>query len=457
MNSRIERFVFPGWTILIESAYPWSRGRSLSKSSKPAPVYVGLWLPVGSRFERHKEHGLCHFLEHFVFKNPHALRWSQELERRGGEVNAVTAHEYTCFYFSCLNEDVKLGFSCLASLLAPLRFDKKHFKNEKQVIAQEILSVQDDIEEEFHNFILENLGLDTGLEHKISGEVSDVRALSFQQLKAWHEQYYRRGKKVLSVSGAIGAQEVLSLFARYFLRSAPHFQVKSKRSRAFDVKKDSSHPHYGKLPWNQPRLQTNRVFTRDRHTQHLYLGILFPLPGMFDRRRFAVNVIHQWLASGIASHLYRLIREELGLVYYIGGHLASFTDMGFYLIEASAEPKLMPEVLDRVLGELKKLSRKSWSPQWLQRYRQMILKQLWMSEHEGEGRMQSLGMNELFWGRPWRIEEYARFYEELTVTDIREAVKHNLCLSQARIYLYGQNGSLFGPYVKGLLPSSSAE
>ncbi|MCX7675309.1 MAG: insulinase family protein, partial [Bdellovibrionaceae bacterium] len=256
---------------------------------------------------------------------------------------------------------------------------------------------------------------------------------------------------------ALDATEVLRLFSKHFLRGSRLQGQRSPIPPPFDLKLNSSHRHYGRRPWEFPRFKPGPLYTRDRNTQHIYLGILFPLPGMFDRRRFAVNVIHQWLASGMASHLYRLVREELGLVYYIGGQLASFVDMGFYLIEASAEPKLMPEVLEVVLGELKKLPSKSWSGAWLNNYRQMVLKQLWMVEHEGEGRMQSLGMNELFWGRPWSIEEYVKFYEDLSLRDIREVAKHNLGLSQARVYLYGQKASWFGPYVKGLLPPSSGE
>ncbi|MCS6838109.1 MAG: insulinase family protein [Bdellovibrionaceae bacterium] len=427
-----------GLVVLLE---PQKVAPSLSGSV--GPFSVGIWLPIGSRFEKKGEFGLSHLVEHLVFKKKSVTNLVKKLEGKGADLNGFTSHEYTCFQVTCLNEDAEPALEFLGEVLKDLVLPEEEFEREKQVIIQEILSAKDDIEQDFHEFILKNSFPQTGLDRSIAGEVEELRQLRLVEVQSYHRHLYQRGRAVISVAGIFHPTRIRSLINEVF-----QFRKKIKWS------------DYGRL-WQGyfshfegsavSRALQPGVFIHERNTQHLYLSVLFELDSIFSPERFYAHLLNSWFAQGMASRLFFRLREELGLVYFVNGSVATFLDRGFYLIEASSDPQKMPDVIEVLFQELELLKKQSFSSSWLQKYKTLIRGQTVLASFDPENRMGSLGVQELYFQKPETLSHYLKNYQKITQSHLKQFVKKRLNLSQAGVFLYGSQASKFPPFVQGLL------
>lgn len=398
-------------------------------------VVVGLWFPKGSRFENKGEYGAYHFLEHLVFKSEKALKLLKKIELCGGEVNAFTAHEHTCFHVTVLAQDLELAIQFLASLVRPLKVKAQDFDLEKQVIIQEIKSHHDDIEDEVHRFFLEKTLKGTGLAHSISGSVADVNQLNFTKLQAIHKEHYQLGTQIISIAGQFVFNSTLELVKKYFTKNTlPQLNSDSSRG-CYELSSFKTH-------------FTSGVHTYERKTQQLYLLMGFQMGSIFDSQRFAASLFNSWFGQGMMSQLYQKIREELGLVYFIQSQVITFLDQGVFLIEASSEKQKMPDVIEALIQQIKGLHQVHLPAGVWNKQKRLMRGQILLAADDFENRMQSVALNELLFGKNKTPEQFLAELESVTSKQINQFVDQVFRPENVSVVLYGSDAKKFEPYLR---------
>lgn len=404
-------------------------------------VVMGLWFPVGSRFETPKQFGAYHFIEHLVFKNPKTLKLVKDIEAVGGDVNAFTSHEHTCFHVTLLKEDYELGLEFLASIVKPLKVPKAEFEKERDVILQEVRSHQDDIEDEVHRFFMAKALKGSGLAHSISGEVENVQELTAKDLQELHRKSYLQGAMVLSVAGFLDFKKIKKSAVQKF----------KKFNKTAELEKESENYYVDRLRHLPKPLMHAGIYPKDRKTQQVYLVMGFEIDPVFSAERFAAVLFNSWFGQGMASRLYQKVREELGLVYFIHSQVLTFLDKGLFLIEASSEVQKMPEVIDVVFKEIQKLQTSTFSTQRLASQKKILKGQVLLGAEDFENRMQSVALNELLFKKYKSPEDFMSQFAKVKSKDVTSFVRKKLDLNKMSFVLYGPGASEFEPYVKNLV------
>lgn len=401
-------------------------------------VVIGLWFAKGSRFEQKGEFGAYHFLEHLVFKSNKALSLLKKIELCGGEVNAFTAHEHTCFHVTVLAQDLELAIQFLAALVKTLKVKPQDFELEKQVIIQEIKSHHDDIEDEVHRFFLEKTLKGTGLAHSISGSVADVTSLTLADLQKIHKVHYQKGYQVLSIAGQFQFSTTEALIKKYFGQGG-HLSLKNENPQ-------------GLYDLSSLKTQfTPGVYTFERKTQQLYLLMGFRMGSIFDPQRFAASLFNSWFGQGMMSQLYQKIREELGLVYFIQSQVVTFLDQGIFLIEASSEKQKMPDVIESLVEQINLLHQEKKSASIWNKQKRLMRGQILLAADDFENRMQSVALNQLLFGKNKTPEQFLAELESVTAGDVDCFLKDVFKPENVSVVLYGSDAKKFEPYLKAQL------
>lgn len=314
---------------VVTESHPYSRA-----------VAVGIFVDIGSRDETEKNCGTTHFIEHLVFKGTKkrsAFEISRSMEAVGGDLNAYTTRETTCFHATCLKEHFPLALDVLVDLIRGARMSPRDFERERRVIAQEIDMAKDSPEEYGGDLFFERVFGDHPLGAPIAGTIESLERITRKDLNKYYRDHYTGTKLIVSAAGAVDHDEVVEHVSR----------VLSK------IEKGRRPPKRSK-----PRYRSIRHFQRRPSEQvHLLLGLpscSFKEPGRFDS--YVVNAL---LGGGMTSRLYQRVREKRGLVYSVYSYLQSFVDTGLLMIYAGASVKNSPAVLDIILEESDKLARKA--------------------------------------------------------------------------------------------------
>jgi predicted Zn-dependent peptidase len=443
-DSSFKKIHFDSGLCLVSERNPYSRS-----------VVVGLWFPVGSRFEQPGEFGSYHFIEHLVFKSPKALKIVKQIELAGGDVNAFTAHEHTCYHVTCLKQDVGFALKFLACIRSHFDVSPDDFEKEKAVILQEVRSHQDDIEDEVHRFFMSKVLSGSALAHSISGEIEDVASLSLNGLKTLHFKSYTNGQCVISIAGNFEFELITDLIEKEFRCS----KIKDNRSIKNSKKVKTVVPYYGfdfsSVCDSVTKHFQPGLYLKERKTKQLYFTLSFPIKAIFSDERFPASLLNAWFGQGMTSHLFKKLREDLGLVYFVHSHISTFLDQGLWMIEASCEIQNMPEVIEMIFFELKKLRTKIFSPSWLRAQKKLLRGQVLLGADDLENRMQSIALNELIFQEYRSPEEYLNKFEKVNGSEIKSFIKERINFSQCAVVLYGQKAKEFQPFVEKLIERQS--
>lgn len=414
-------------------------------------VVVGLWFPVGSRFESPGEFGAYHFIEHLVFKSKTALKLVKQIESVGGDVNAFTAHEHTCYHVTCLRQDIELALRFLACVRSELKITKDDFEKEKAVILQEIRSHQDDIEDEVHRFFMSQVLADSPLSHSISGESYDVEKLNLEQLKKIHQAHYRKSPVVLSVTGNFDKKNLGSQVGKAFgyLKGVKASKEKVTRAKT----KTCYYPQLKGFEQKALNYFKPGVYLKQRKTQQLYFTVSFPLLSIYSDERFAGSLLNSWFGQGMTSYLFRKLREDLGLVYFVHSHITTFLDQGLFLIEASCELQNMPEVIEIIFREIKNLAKKDFSKRLLDQQKKLLRGQVLLGAEDLENRMQSVALNELIFNEYRSPEQYLKKFDTVNAKDVKKFITERLRLDLCAVVLYGAQAKTFKPFIENQIES----
>ena len=361
---------------------------------------MGFWVGVGSRYENEKQWGITHFIEHMLFKGTEkrtAEQISGAVDAVGGQLNAFTSKENTCYYIKTLTEDFPLAVDVLSDMFLNSKFDNEEIAKEREVIIEEIKMYEDTPDDQVHDLMSANLWPEHPLGRAILGTEESIAAFDHDMLKDYMKQYYTGSNIVVSVVGNISHDQVVNAIREVL----------------------------GGIPKGEP----NQYLVADRakpgvncyHKEIAQSQICVAMPGVAkeDDRLFPLSILNTYLGGGMSSRLVKKIREEEGLAYSVYSYNGSYTDTGAFVISVGTRPENCQRVVDIILEELEDVRQNGITEDALNKSFSQLKGSLYMGLETVNSRMNKLGRSMLTYGRVITPEDNVADLAKVTVEDVK--------------------------------------
>ena len=397
--STVRRTILPGGLRVLTETMPGTRSATL-----------GLWTKVGSRDETRSLAGATHFLEHLLFKGTSrrtALDISAELDAVGGELNAFTGKEYTCYHARVLGADVPLAIDVICDMVASSLIPTHEVEAERNVILEEIAMHDDDPDDVVHDAFVEQLYGDTPIGRSITGTVESIQALTRRQIAGYYARRYTADNLVFAAAGAVDHQQVVRLVRKAF----------EQAEKLGDPTRGPAGPRTPGTP--TPVLGGTTLLERPMEQATFVLGT--PSFHRNDPRRFALGVVNVVLGGGTSSRLFQEIRERRGLAYTIYSFTSQHVDAGYFGVAGGCLPTKLPQVLDLCREVLQTMLDGGIEPEELARGKGQMRGTLVMGLEDSSARMTRIGKSELLPGGLVGTDETMALIDAVTLDDVREA------------------------------------
>ncbi len=381
-------------------------------------ISLGLWVEVGTRDEEKKGFGLAHFVEHMVFKGTKkrtAFDLAKVMEEVGGDINASTSKETTCYSVTCLKNHLALAMDVISDLVKNPLFLEEDFIKEKQVIIQEIKMSEDMYEEYIFDLFFKECFGDSFVCNPILGEEANINSLSCSELVSFYKKWYQPQNFVLSISGAVDHDQTLDLTKKY-LGDLTKTNQKIQR----------------KIPKFSP---FKKIEKRGSEQVHLLIG--WPTASFTDEFRFESYIVNCLIGGGMTSRLYQNIREVRGLAYSVYSYLNSFVDAGLQMVYVGTTKKNLVEVYNQIMIELKKIVQEGLTEKELASYKEQVKGQILIGAEDVENRMNSLGVNELVFQKYSSVAFIEDKINKVSMESLQKYLKMHCDYENHGIYLLG--------------------
>ncbi len=396
VGGRVERTELPGGLRVLTETMPGVLSATL-----------GIWVDVGSRDETPAVAGSSHFLEHLLFKGTtsrSALEIATSMDAVGGEMNAFTAKEHTCFYANVLASDLPLAVGLLADLVTDATNTAADLESERTVVLEEIAMRDDEPADAVHDLFSETLFGDTPLGRSVLGTVESIEGLTRGDVDGWYRQRYAMPSMVVTAAGRVDHQQVLDLVTAAF----------------GDRLAGAGRPaplRLGDPGADRPARSTGLISRRTEQT-HLLLGA--PGLGRLDERRYAAAVLDAAVGGGMSSRLFQEIREKRGLVYSVGSSLTHYAGGGAFSVYAGCSKKRVPEVLRLIRAGLDGVAAEGLTSEEVVRARGQLKGGMVLGLEDTGSRMSRLGKSELSYGEYLPVREVLARLDAVEEQQVRE-------------------------------------
>jgi predicted Zn-dependent peptidase len=386
--------------------------------SEVRSVTVGFWFDVGSRHEPDEIAGTSHFLEHLLFKGT-PTRSAQEIaesfDRVGGDINAFTSKEYTCYYSRVLDTDLPMALNVLSDMVINSLIDPTEFESERKVILEEIAMHEDAPDELVHDLFYREMWRGHPLGRPVLGFNETIGNVSRDAVADYWQSLYTPANLVVAAAGNLDHGELVS-------------SVEALSSTLVGIKAER-----GSGP--PDLLGGVSVLKRPTEQAHIVLGTE-GLPRGHDDRH-ALAVLDTILGGGMSSRLFQEIREKRGLAYSVYSYRAMFADTGTFSIYAGTTPQNAETVIDLIRRETDSLLDKGITDDELQRAKGHVKGSLVLSSEDPVSRMNRVGKQQLTTGEILSIDELIERFDRLEMEDIVRVTERVLGTGDFRVQIVG--------------------
>jgi predicted Zn-dependent peptidase len=352
-------------------------------------------------------HGCSHFLEHLLFKGTPertALDISIALDAVGGEFNAFTAKEYTCFHARVLDQDLPLAVDVLGDMVTSSLITEDDVDAERDVILDEIAMHDDDPDDVAHNLFASLAWGDSPLGRPIAGTAETIEAMTRDQIRRFYARHYRPERMVVSVAGSVDHAKVVRLVRTAFSRR--------------DFLAGTARPVPARQT-DKPRKVGTGIAEASRQFEQV--NVVLGVQGLTrsDDRRFALGVLNAALGGGTSSRLFQEVREKRGLAYSVFSFASQHVDAGLVGVSVGCLPNKLEQVLDVVRAELAKIAQDGIDAEELTRGKGQLKGGLVLGLEDSASRMTRLGKSELVDDELLAIDEVLARIDGVTLDDVR--------------------------------------
>ncbi|MEV7965077.1 pitrilysin family protein [Sphaerisporangium sp. NPDC088356] len=399
----VQRTVLPGGLRVVTETMPTVRS-----------VAVGMWVGIGSRDEASEHTGATHFLEHLLFKGTptrDALEISAAIEGIGGEINAFTAKEYTCYYARVLDEDLPLAIDVLADVVTSSLITAEDVESERGVILEEIAMHDDDPSDVVHEQFSAELYGDTPIGRPILGSVESINELSRDRIAEYYQSYYQPPHTVVSVCGNVTHERVVELVASAYQRAGA--LGGSGTPVPPRLSGEGASPRSGVRVVDRPTEQANLVLGTTAFSRT-------------DDRRFALGVLNAALGGGMSSRLFQEIREKRGLAYSAYSFTAQYADTGQFGIYVGCLPAKIDDVLKICREEITRVVADSITEDEIGRGKGQMRGGLVLGLEDTGSRMSRIGKSELVYDTLMSVDEVLARIDAVTPEEVDSVAREIL-------------------------------
>lgn len=300
-------------------------------------VSLGIWINTGSRLEIPKESGVSHFIEHMLFKgtkNRSAKDIARDIDNIGGQINAFTNKECTCYYVHLLDEHINIGIDVLSDMILNSTFNNKDIDKERAVILEELKMYEDSLDDLSYDLLVENIYPNDGLGMNILGNRGTIKSLKKKDILNHYNKYYVPNNAIISICGNFNFEEVVKEIEKKF---------SSWEEKEVNIEVEEAEFH-------------SCFITRNKDSEQVNIAInLKAIPEENEEESYALAVVNNIFGGSTSSRLFQNIREDKGLVYSIYSSQTLYKKCGELGIFASTSEEYLKEVYDLIMKEIKNI------------------------------------------------------------------------------------------------------
>ena len=391
---------------------------------------VGVWVKVGSMNEKPEENGMSHFIEHMVFKGTQtrsARDIAEEMDMVGGQLNAFTSKECTCYYAKVTDDELALAVDILADLALRPVFDEKELNKERGVVLEEISMVEDTPEDLVHE-LLSDAQYNGSLRLPILGPADQIRKYTREDMVRYWAKHYVPENMVLAIAGNYDWDAFLKLVDQYF-DSFPN--QRAEEEEAFEAQHFVS-------GW--------KAKSKDVEQLHICLGY----PGVESNcdEIYPLSILNNALGGGMSSRLFQRIREDLGMAYSVYTYPSSYRGVGSFNVYVGTNPENGETVIRELKEQLALFLEKGMTEKEFKSAKAQLRGGFLLGLESSSGRMQSLGRRMLLYGKVITPEETIAKIDAVTMESVMELAQKLLC-AQPSAAIVGKDAQKYLEYIGG--------
>ena len=369
---------------------------------------VGIWVNVGSRDEAPATAGASHFLEHLLFKGTTsrtALEISSSIESVGGEMNAFTSKEYTCFYARVIDTDLPMAIDVVSDLITSSIVTALDVDAERKVVLEEIAMRDDDPSDLVHDLFSDTYYGDTPIGRPILGTIDSINGMSRSTVFNYYKKKYLPQDLVVAVAGNIKHKKVVAM-------------VEQALSRDNFLNVLAAPVIRPNIPVKNTKQQSVGLLYKKSEQAHMFYG----MEGVAraDERRFAMGVLSAALGGGMSSRLFQEIREKRGLAYSVYAYAQQFAGSGVLGFYAGCNPTKAIEVVEIIRSVLSDVADNGMTHEEIERAKGAVRGSLVLSQEDTGSRMSRIGKNEIVYGQVMDFDDILKAISRVSAEDIRE-------------------------------------
>ncbi|MCF3106619.1 insulinase family protein [Streptomyces roseoverticillatus] len=397
----VRRTTLPGGLRIVTETLPSVRSATF-----------GIWANVGSRDETPALNGATHYLEHLLFKGTakrSALDISSAIDAVGGEMNAFTAKEYTCYYARVLDTDLPLAIDVVCDMLTGSLIDAADVDAERGVILEEIAMTEDDPGDCVHDLFAHTMLGDTPLGRPVLGTVDTINALTRDQIARFYKKHYDPTRLVVAAAGNVDHAKVVR-------------QVRAAFDRAGALNRTDATPGDPRAGARTIRT-AGRVEVLGRKTEQAHVVLGMPGLARTDDRRWALGVLNTALGGGMSSRLFQEVREKRGLAYSVYSYTSGYADCGLFGVYAGCRPSQVHDVLKICRNELDKVASEGLPDEEISRAVGQLAGSTVLGLEDTGALMNRIGKSELCWGDQMSVDDMLARISAVTPDEVREVAR----------------------------------
>ncbi len=360
---------------------------------------LGIWADVGSAAERREQRGISHLIEHMLFKGTQrrsARDIAEEMDRVGGQMNAFTDKEATCYYAKVIDTHVPLATDVLTDMFLNSKFDPGELAKEQKVVLEEIRMYDDSPDEMIHDLFTRTMWTGSNLGEPTIGYAETVSSFTSDDLRAHMSARYAPNTVVVAAAGNVEHDRIVAAFAAAFAQFS-----------------GSCEPPVPEVPRSTPQ---RLVKTKDTEQAYVVLGAA-GLP-VCDERRYTLAVLDTILGGGMSSRLFQEVREKRGLAYSVYSFQQGYRGAGLFGVSAGTSPASVDECIDVIVAELHAAAQRGVRDDEVLLAKEHIKGSLTLSLESTSSRMVRLGRSEFSFGRSVPPEEIEAGVDAVTKEQI---------------------------------------
>ncbi|MDR5658212.1 pitrilysin family protein [Serpentinicella sp. ANB-PHB4] len=365
-------------------------------------VTIGIWIKIGSRYEKNYNNGISHFIEHMLFKGTakrSSKQIAEEIDNIGGQINAFTSKEYTCYYIKVLNTYIDSVLDILADILFNSNIDDAELIKERGVIHEEINMYEDSAEDTVHELHTKSIFRESSLGLPILGTEESLIKIDRIAMKKFLNKHYVANNSVISVVGNFSYKELISKIEDKFSgweKNLPNQKNSSNNNVTYNFMHE----------YKQKNIEQT----------HLCLG--FRGFNLNSELLYPMYVLNNIFGGSMSSRLFQKIREDHGLVYSIYSYPSVYEDAGLFNIYAGLAQKNLSQVCSLLSNELKDISKTGFTYDELKKSQEQLKGSYIISLESTSSRMSAMGKSELLLNKTYTQNDIIQKIDDVTMEDI---------------------------------------